>query len=1423
MHDVTSDPAIARAEALRHHGIPGSGGGKVFDDLARLAALVCETRFAVISFPDGGQGGFLSGYGPGLGEWPAGAGFCHEALLRAEDGFLELEDAAREPHFRDHPLVVDEPGIRFFAGVVLEDARGVPLGMLCVLDPLPRRLEAPQREALGMLAHRVVEALEFRLLQSRMACLGEGLHEAVFTLDGSFRIVGANAAAMALVGGGSGADAPLWVGLGEDAGGAIARGLRESAACGRVRDFRASLSRDGGATLLDFRTVPSPDGMGVFVREAAGRHGNEEQLRVLGTCVASLNDIVLITEADPIDEPGPRIVYANPAFLRVMGYPLEEVLGRSPRFLQGEATQREALDRIRAGLTRCESCREELINYTKAGEMIWLELEIVPVPDAEGRVTHFISVERDVTERKRQEAIHAETVRELHERVKELQALHETSHLLCREGITDSDLLARTADTLRAALQDPAECGVTVAIGDLVRVAGTGCEGPDSILARFECPSGAQGFIRADHSGGAGAGREAFLEEERFMIESVATMLRFHFDRVMTREALQRSEQRYRLLFSNNPQPMWVFDLETLRFLEVNEAAEEHYGYSREEFLAMTLPEIRPSDDVPALRERIHALEEGVQHGGVWRHRLKDGRIVRMDIFCYVLTVGGRREGLVLAMDVTERVAAEEALRINEKRLSLTQRIAKLGSLEIDSELKRATCSNEALSILGIAAPAGLLDYERFLGAIPVEDRERVRDFHRRVFSGEGRLELDHRVCHADGSVRWVHELGELQPRPRGGGCYLAAALVDITDRKLAEQRLRESEERFRLVSRATNDVLWDWDLESGFVKWSDGYERLLGRDRDEVAEGITSWTDHIHPEDVERVVSGIHAVIDRGGVSWDDSYRMLRADGSVVHVLDRGEVRHDASGKPSHMTGGMTDITEINEARGRMREQAVLLNKANDAILVRGLDHHIISWNRGAERLYGHTAEEVLGRSIDSLLYPKPDLLARFDEATRITVEEGGWTGELEQIDKEGRSRFVKASWTLLRDDAGNPASILAINTDITEQRLLERQFMRTQRLESLGTLAGGIAHDLNNVLTPILLSIDLLKSEAESPERIELFDALEKSARRGADMVKQVLAFGRGVDGQQRRLSVPALVGEIVKIARETFPKSIEVGMRFAEDLRPVLGDSTQLHQVLLNLAVNARDAMPDGGRLVFEASNHVLDDQYAAMNQEAAPGPYVMVGVEDTGSGMPPEVLDRVFEPFFTTKEIGSGTGLGLSTSLAIIKSHGGFIRVYSEPGQGTRFRVYLPAFEGVSDERSIEAFSGEAPRGSGETVLVVDDEAVVRDITAQTLETFGYRVMTAGDGAEGVAVYADRRGEIDVVLTDMMMPIMDGPSMIRVILKLNPAARIVAASGLNANGMVAKAANTGVKNFIPKPYTAEALLHMIASVLEGAGRE
>lgn len=497
-----------------------------------------------------------------------------------------------------------------------------------------------------------------------------------------------------------------------------------------------------------------------------------------------------------------------------------------------------------------------------------------------------------------------------------------------------------------------------------------------------------------------------------------------------------------------------------------------------------------------------------------------------------------------------------------------------------------------------------------------------------------------------------------------------------------------------------------------------------------------------------------------------------------------------------------------------RLIEQASLLDEAQDAIMVSGVDRRLTYWNRSAERLYGWASAEVLGRPMAEVLYPKDR--SAVDAACTHAEQTGTWLGELQPTARDGRRVVAQSRWTLVRDPAGEPISLLTIDTDITERRRLEQQFYRAQRLESIGTLAGGIAHDLNNVLAPIMLANDILRERATDEDTRDLLTKIGESAQRGAAMVGQVLSFARGQEGPRGEVPVAPLVEDVASIVRDTLPKSIAVVTAVAPGLPPLAGDPTQFHQVLLNLCVNARDAMPDGGQLSLSASIVTLPALDEPLLGNAAPGPYVVLEVEDTGEGIASGDLDRIFDPFFTTKAPGKGTGLGLSTSLTIVKNHGGQIRVYSEPGRGTRFRVYVPSAEATPSP--IVATTRAVPRkGDGETVLFVDDEPTIRRVARHALEASGYRVLVAANGAEGVAMYLANADEIAVVVTDMMMPVLGGDGLIRELLRLNPSVRIIAASGISSNEAVAREAGLPVARFLSKPFTATTLLQALEDVL------
>jgi PAS domain S-box-containing protein len=514
----------------------------------------------------------------------------------------------------------------------------------------------------------------------------------------------------------------------------------------------------------------------------------------------------------------------------------------------------------------------------------------------------------------------------------------------------------------------------------------------------------------------------------------------------------------------------------------------------------------------------------------------------------------------------------------------------------------------------------------------------------------------------------------------------------------------------------------------------------------------------------------------------------------------------------------GVKLLTRNERASQTLREQASLLDKAQDAILVTDLERRLTFWNKSAERLYGWTADEVLGKVVTEVFYPAGDA-REVQQAYEDLFARGEWTGELQPKTKSGRKVVIESRWTLVRDAAGEPRSILSINTDVTDRRQLEQQFYRAQRLESIGTLAGGIAHDLNNVLAPVIMGVSLLRDRAVDEDSREILETVSNSAQRGAQMVAQVLSFARGQEGRRVEIQPADLVADVVRIARDTLPKHIEIVTNVHQDLPPIFGDSTQCHQVLINLCVNARDAMPNGGTLTLSAEAVTFTSTVGTSRPaDLADGTYVVIRVEDTGIGMSPQLIDKIFDPFFTTKEAGKGTGLGLSTSLTIVRSHGGQIRVFSEPHRGSRFDVYLPVAP-VAAAASTAGQSEHVPRGRGETVLIVDDEESVRRVLKATLERGGYHVLQAVNGREALTVYNEMSAKIAAVVIDMTMPVLGGVPTMRELVKMNPEVRIIAASGIHDNEATAKSIGRQVKQFLAKPFSSEVLLRAVNRAVTG----
>lgn len=640
-------------------------------------------------------------------------------------------------------------------------------------------------------------------------------------------------------------------------------------------------------------------------------------------------------------------------------------------------------------------------------------------------------------------------------------------------------------------------------------------------------------------------------------------------------------------------------------------------------------------------------------------------------------------------------------------------------------------------------------------------------------------------------------------------------AIRERTERERAEAELRKERNLLRTLVEVLPDSIYAKDAECRMTMVNPVSMRILGVSSESEALGRTDY--EFYPREIaDAFYADDRLVISRGEPVIDREEHYYDRKGMKRWLLTSKVPLLDESGRAVGIVGVGRDITVRKASEAKIREQAELLHIASDAILVRDRRGRIRYWNRSAERTFGWTAAEAIGQDADELLHRRwPE---EPSDALAVVIERGEWSGDLHCATKEGRTLITQSRWTRVQEEGEGAFSILSVSTDVTQDRAVQSQLLRAQRLESIGTLAGGLAHDLNNVLTPIVSGLESVMPAVADESARRILSMVIDGARRGALVIRQLLGFARGAEVERKPLRLEEVVAEVVAIVRETFPKGIDVAYAVESPLRAVVGDATQLHQVLMNLCINARDAMSGGGVLSVSARNLDLDDAGARTHLEARSGAYVVLAVEDSGSGMEPEIVEQIFDPFFTTKGPRSGTGLGLSTARSIVKAHGGFITVSSEPGRGSLFTVYLPATM-PGRNPSFARPLPEPVEGGGALILVVDDEEAVRETTRLSLERSGYRTITAADGSDAIAVVVEHRDEIRCVIMDMMMPHMDGAAAIRTIRRISPDARVIATSGLPPRGTLAHARDGGAHLFLPKPYSSEELLRALTGVLEG----
>jgi PAS domain S-box-containing protein len=768
------------------------------------------------------------------------------------------------------------------------------------------------------------------------------------------------------------------------------------------------------------------------------------------------------------------------------------------------------------------------------------------------------------------------------------------------------------------------------------------------------------------------------------------------------------------------------------------------------------------------------------------------------------------------------RLQAKELVRANNVLREYTEELEELynhapcGYHSLDKDGVFVRINDTELKMLGYARDE-IVGKKKFADLLTIESLQTFQE-NFLLFQQQGWVrDLEFQMLRSDGTILPVSLSATAMADSQGNYRMSRSVVIDISDRALAENNLKQSEQKFRAMFNSTFQFMGLLTTEGIVVEANRTALEAAGVELKEVVGQpfwATPWWSHF-PQQQRRVQSAIAQAANGKVVRFESQH--IRADGTKAFVDFSLKPVFDREGKVIMLLPEGRDITERHQAEDKIREQAALLDITTDAIFVQDLEHRILFWNKGAERLYGWDAATALGKNAIKLLYQPGETIPQFAAIETTLFQEGQWQGELQHVTSSGKTIIVESRWSLVRDETGNPQSILTVITDITDKKQLEAQFLRIQRLESLGTLASGIAHDFNNILTPILAAVQLLpmKLSGIDEQSHGLLKLIEDSTKRGAALVRQILAFARGAEGKQVPVQVKYILAEVMQVARQTFPKNISLSCDIASaNPWTVAADANQLHQVLLNLCVNARDAMPRGGTLTLSLENQVIDRTYARMNLSAPIGSYTLIKVADTGTGIRPELMERIFDPFFTTKEPGKGTGLGLSTVLGIVKNHGGFINVYSEVGRGTEFRVHLPA---IADTVKPQVEELVMLSGEQELILIVDDEPLIQQVIQTTLEAYNYKTLLASDGIEAIALYAEFADKISAVLMDIMMPSMDGLTAIRTLQELNPQIRVIATSGLAANNQLAQEVGKGVKAFLSKPYTAKELLDALQRVL------
>ena len=1139
-----------------------------------------------------------------------------------------------------------------------------------------------------------------------------------------------------------------------------------------------------------------------------------------------------------------NMVSCNESLCKILGYTCAELKGMNNRRYMDPANAKlvfETFNKVYTTGKPVQVTGWELTRKDGIGRSI--EASVSPAVDSEGKPRGFTGIVRDVTGRKQVERDLIETqerYKNLYEESRRMQEVYRSLLSSTPDAIVMYDLQGRCqyvnesfVKTFGWTLEDLAEKGVPYTPDSereatMVHVRNIVDEG--GFVSRFETKRSTKDGRLLDISMSASR-----FNDHEGNPAGMVVILRDISERKLVEKALRESEASYRSIFDSMNDAIFVHDVETGEILDVNRKMCEMFGYTPNEARNLSVGQIssgEPTHSQEEALQRIRRAARGEPQLFEWLCKHSDGRFFWVEANLKRAVVGGQDHVLAVVRDISERKQAEQELRESQERLKLVLKGADLGLWDWNLNTGSAVWNEPAIAILGYSRDEVETNLRFWKGLVHPEDWPKVSEVLNEHL--QGRLpffEAEYRLRSKSGEWKWILARGRVVEHDTDGKpLRMTGTTLDINERKRTEDALRRSEDLQRTIL-STSPVGIGLAVERRMVWVNDAWNKIFGFGADDVDYANRSAR-ILYPsqEEFDRVGRVLYRGLEMGQANETDA-RMIRKDGSIfdAHITIKAI---DPSDLSKGTIASIMDITARKEAEERLRESEDrhrnLYVNAPVGVFQAFADGRLLTVNPAYARMFGYESPEHVMTSVKDVareLWVQPEQREKLIEAA--LGHDGAINVEAEFRRKEGSSFIGNLYFQVIRHEDGSIKFVEGFVEDISERKRSEQereslrnQLLQAQKMQAIGTLTGGIAHDFNNMLTIILGYSELLLEDFQEgdPRHADL-EKIVQTTRNGADLVQRLLTFSRQKDAQPRKMNLNDQIRQISKLLSKTIPKMVEINLILGDDLAPISADPSQMEQIVMNLAVNASEAMPDGGKLTVETRNVLLDEEFCRTHHGAKPGDYVLLRVADTGSGMDKDLVDRMFDPFFTTKGWDSrkGTGLGLPIVQGVVQQHEGRIECFSELGKGTTFDIYWPVMK--EDVESREVTGKPTLPGSTETILLVDDEDFIRDLGKRYLNRAGYTVVEARNGTEALELYRKDQKIISLIILDLVMPEMGGKQCIEHLFKINPKVKVLIASGYSSGGTAESGSELGARGFVGKPFDMKQLLKAVRDVLDG----